>query len=220
MRTSPLLRTIDAVTIPVPDLDDGLRFYRDALGHRLLWRNDAIEQVGLALPDGTAEIVLTTRLGYAPSWLVDSAAEAAEAVVAAGGRVVTEPFDIPVGTVVVVADPFGNVLVLLDLSTGRYTTDDAGAVTGVTREGAPSAMDTLEPARAAGTSEGAVPVRPGSRAHPSRRPPATSAPPASPAPWRGGRVRSGPGCTRPPAVTMPTRAPATCCCRRCSPAPG
>jgi hypothetical protein len=47
--------------------------------------------------------------------------------------VLSEPFDIPVGRVAVVADPFGNVLVLLDLSKGRYTTDDAGRVTSIER---------------------------------------------------------------------------------------
>lgn len=36
---------------------------------------------------------------------------------------VTGPFDIPVGRVVAVADPFGNTLVLLDLSKGHYVTD-------------------------------------------------------------------------------------------------
>ena len=46
---------------------------------------------------------------------------------------VTGPFDIPVGRAAVVADPFGNVLVLLDLSKGRYVTDSAGNVTGVSR---------------------------------------------------------------------------------------
>ncbi len=134
MRTSPLMRAIDAVTIPVPDLDTGLRFYRDGLGHPLLWRNDAVGQAGLGLPDGAAEIVLTTELDYAPNWLVESADDAAEAVVAAGGRVVAPPIDIPVGRLVIVADAFDNVLVLLDLSTGRYTTDETGAVTGVVRE--------------------------------------------------------------------------------------
>jgi hypothetical protein len=34
----------------------------------------------------------------------------------------------------VVADPFGNSLVLLDLSKGRYVTDDTGLVTGVAGE--------------------------------------------------------------------------------------
>ena len=33
---------------------------------------------------------------------------------------ITEPVEIPVGRVAVVADPFGNALVLVDLSKGRY----------------------------------------------------------------------------------------------------
>jgi catechol 2,3-dioxygenase-like lactoylglutathione lyase family enzyme len=128
---NPLLRKVDAVTIPVPDLDDGLRFYRDQLGHRLLWRNDELGQAGLGLPDSDTEIVLASRMDYAPCWLVSSAAHAAAAFRAAGGRVVTGPFDIPVGRAAVVADPFGNLLVLVDLSRGRYTTGEDGSVTGV-----------------------------------------------------------------------------------------
>ena len=131
MRTAPLMQKVDAVTIPVPDLDSGLRFYRDRLGHALLWRNDALGQAGLQLPGSDTEIVLTTRLDYAPNWLVSSADDAAAIIRAAGGRVITEPFDIPVGRVVVVADPFDNVLVLLDLSKGRYRTDETGSVSGV-----------------------------------------------------------------------------------------
>ena len=131
MRSVPLMRKVDAVTIPVPDLDSGIRFYRDGLGHPLLWRNDALGQAGLALPDSDTEIVLATQLDYAPNWLVSSVADAMEAVRTAGGRVIIEPFDIPVGRVVVVADAFDNALVLLDLSKGRYTADDAGSVTGI-----------------------------------------------------------------------------------------
>jgi hypothetical protein len=96
-------------------------------------RNDDIGQAGLALADTSdTEIVLTTQQRYEPDWLVTSADEAAEAVRAAGGRIVTEPFDIPVGRLAVVADPFGNILVLLDLSKGHYVTDTGGGVTGVT----------------------------------------------------------------------------------------
>ena len=83
---------VDAVTIPVPDLDAGLRFYRDSLGHRLRWRHDDIGQAGLALPGSDTEIVVTTQHGHEPNWLVASADHAAAAVRAAGGRVVTKPW--------------------------------------------------------------------------------------------------------------------------------
>jgi predicted enzyme related to lactoylglutathione lyase len=49
---------------------------------------------------------------------VASAELAAERVVAAGGALMVKPRGIPVGRVVVVADPFGNGLV----SKGRYQT--------------------------------------------------------------------------------------------------
>lgn len=140
----PVLRTVDAVSVPVPDLDSGLRFYRDRLGHTLLWRNDALGQAGLRLPDADTEIVLTTRQGHAVNWLVGSADEAAAEITAAGGRVVTAPFDIPVGRVAVVADPFGTELVLVDLSKGRYTTDGAGTVTGVDADPTEGAAHPLQ----------------------------------------------------------------------------
>lgn len=84
MREVPLLKSIDAVTIPVPDLDEGLGFHRDRLGHQMLWRNDSTGQVGLGLPGGEIEIVLTTRQKYEPNWLVSSVGEAAEVIGAAG----------------------------------------------------------------------------------------------------------------------------------------
>lgn len=127
----PLFRKVDAVTVPVPDLDSGLAFYRDALGHELIWRNDELGQAALRLPETDAEIVLSTGLAYEPNWLVDSAADAAQQIVAAGGTQ-RETFDIPVGRVAIVEDPFGTRLVLVDLSKGLYTTDETGGVTGVT----------------------------------------------------------------------------------------
>jgi catechol 2,3-dioxygenase-like lactoylglutathione lyase family enzyme len=111
----PLLRRIDAVTVRVPDLDAGLRFYRDHLGHALQWRNDELGQAALALPDSDTELVLTTQHPYEPNWLVASVEEAAGAIVAGGGRILAPPFEIPNGRVSVVADPFDNVLVLVDL---------------------------------------------------------------------------------------------------------
>jgi predicted enzyme related to lactoylglutathione lyase len=135
MTGQPLLRQVDAVTIPVPDIEEGLRFYRDSLGHPLLWRNDAVGQAGLGLPGSDTELVLTTRQPFEPNWLVESADAAAAAVERAGGRILSGPRDIPVGRLVVVADPFENTLVLLDLSAGRYRTAPDGTVTGVESSG-------------------------------------------------------------------------------------
>jgi predicted enzyme related to lactoylglutathione lyase len=129
--TDPLLRKVDAVTVRVPDLDAGIAFYVQSLGHSLNWRNDGIGSAGLALPESDTEIVLTTEHGYEPNWLVESADDAVRTIEKAGGAQLVATFDIPVGRVAVVADPFGNALVLVDLSKGRYATDVAGNVTGI-----------------------------------------------------------------------------------------
>jgi predicted enzyme related to lactoylglutathione lyase len=128
---TPLLLYVDAVTVPVPDLDAGVAFYGGCLGHELIWRNEAVGQVALGTPDAQTEIVLTTRQGYEPDWKVASADAAAEMFRANGGEVLVEPMDIPIGRLAVVADPFGNRLVLLDSTKGTYQTDESGAVTGV-----------------------------------------------------------------------------------------
>jgi catechol 2,3-dioxygenase-like lactoylglutathione lyase family enzyme len=127
---APLLRKVDCLRIPVPDLDSGLAFYRDRLGHQLIWRSDTA--AGLRLPDSDAELVLQTRLPRPEvDLLVDSVDRAVTRLTQAGATVLVEPFDIPVGRVAVVADPFGNPLTILDLSKGPYVTDDDGNVTGV-----------------------------------------------------------------------------------------
>jgi catechol 2,3-dioxygenase-like lactoylglutathione lyase family enzyme len=91
MSSLPLLHSVDAVTVPVPDLDTGLAFYRDRLGHPLLWRHDELGQAGLGLATQGTELVLTTRAPYASSWLVSSADDAASAVVQAVAAVSVGP---------------------------------------------------------------------------------------------------------------------------------
>jgi predicted enzyme related to lactoylglutathione lyase len=124
------LRKVDCVQIPVPTLDDGLAFYRDRLGHELIWRSETA--AGLRLAGSDTEIVLQTeRLQPEVDFLVDEIDQAVAELTRAGGTVLVEPFDIPVGRVAVVVDPFGNPLTILDLSKGRYVTDADGNVTGV-----------------------------------------------------------------------------------------
>jgi predicted enzyme related to lactoylglutathione lyase len=86
------------------------------------------------MPDSDTELVLQTeRPGLETDLLVESVDAAAARFTDAGGTVVAGPFEIPVGRVVIVADPWGNQLVLLDLSKGTYQTDGAGNVTGVSK---------------------------------------------------------------------------------------
>jgi predicted enzyme related to lactoylglutathione lyase len=123
----PLFRKIDCLRIRVPDLEAGLAFYRDRLGHALNWRSATA--AGLRMPETDAEIVLQTEYdGLEVDLLVDSAEAAAAAVAAAGGRVIEPPFEIAIGRCTVVEDPWGNQLVLLDMSKGPLVTDVDGNV--------------------------------------------------------------------------------------------
>lgn len=132
---APLFRGIDCVRLPVADLDDALAFYRDRLGHDLVWRSETA--AGLRLVDGDGEIVLQTkRPEQETNLLVVSVEEAVESFVAAGGSVVAQPFDIQIGKCAVVRDPFGNVLVMLDMSKGRLVTDEDGRIVGNEKPGA------------------------------------------------------------------------------------
>lgn len=56
--------------------------------------------------------------------------EAVDRFVEAGGQLVRRPFDIQIGKYAVVADPFGNVIVLLDMTKGQLITDPDGNIVG------------------------------------------------------------------------------------------
>jgi predicted enzyme related to lactoylglutathione lyase len=125
----PLLRKVDCVRLYVPDLEEGLAFYRDQLGHELIWRTETA--AGLRLPESEAELVIQTEdTRQEVDLLVDSADQAAKFIAQAGGRVIVPPFDIQIGRCVVTEDPWGNPLVLLDTSKGLLKTDAEGNVIG------------------------------------------------------------------------------------------
>ena len=124
-----LLRKVDCVRLYVDNLEAGLAFYRDRLGHELIWRTETA--AGLRLPESNAELVIQTEdQRQEVDFLVDSADEAAKFVQQAGGKVIVPPFDIQIGRCVVLEDPWGNPLVLLDTSKGLLKTDGDGNVTG------------------------------------------------------------------------------------------
>jgi len=124
-----LIRKVDCVRLYVSDLEAGLSFYRDHLGHELIWRTETA--AGLRLPESEAELVLQTEeQRQETDLLVHSADEAAKWFEQAGGKVIVPPFDIQIGRCVVVEDPWGNPLVLLDTSKGLLKTDADGNVIG------------------------------------------------------------------------------------------
>jgi predicted enzyme related to lactoylglutathione lyase len=117
MRSRPLLRSIDCLQLPVPDLDEALAFYAGRLGHAVVWRTE--EAVGLRLPDDGAELVLQVeRSEPETDLMVDNVDAAVSDWTVAGGTVEVQPFEIQIGRCAVVRDPFGNRVVLLDASKG------------------------------------------------------------------------------------------------------
>jgi predicted enzyme related to lactoylglutathione lyase len=129
--TGPLFQKVDCFSLPVPDVDAALDFYSGSLGHELIWRTATM--AGLRLPGSNAELVLhTDARGAETDLAVESVREAIERFTAAGGRVITGPFEIQIGLCAVVADPWDNVLVILDASKGQLQVDDQGRVIGIT----------------------------------------------------------------------------------------
>ena len=122
-----LFANVDCISLPVSDLESALEFYRNKLRHTLVWRTN--NAAGLAFGDGVTEIVLhQTDNPQETDIKVESAVEAAERFQAAGGAIVAGPFEIAIGKCVVVKDPWGNQLVLLDGTKGVLQTDENGYV--------------------------------------------------------------------------------------------
>ena len=146
-RVRPLVRKIDCIRLRVADLASGLAFYRDHLGHELIWRTE--DEAGLRMPDDGAEIVIQARDPWQQEidLLVESADSAAARFRDSGGTILVAPFDIRIGRAAVVKDPWGNQLVLLDASKGLLVTDSEGRIVGNAK---PSRRRTSRSARRSG----------------------------------------------------------------------
>lgn len=83
----PLLRKVDCIHLYVPNLEAGLAFYRDRLGHELIWRTDTAASFGL--PETDTELVLQTEEQRREvDFLVVSADQAAETIFQSGGPLI------------------------------------------------------------------------------------------------------------------------------------
>ena len=129
---TPLFSNVDCLRVHVPELDEALTFYRDKLGHELLWRNETSACLAFAESGKMPELVLhTDPWPIAAALKVECVLKALERFVASGGSVVEPTSDIAMGRLAVVSDPWNNRLVLLDASKGRLQTDHEHNVNGV-----------------------------------------------------------------------------------------
>jgi len=130
---SGLFTHVDCIELYVSDLDDGIKYYCGSLGLKLLWRAET--SVGLGMENGTTEVVLQTdRKWMNVDFKVDSVVDSVERIIEAGGKIVDGPFDIPIGKCAVIRDKWENQYVILNMTKGKYVTDESGNVVNVGKE--------------------------------------------------------------------------------------
>ena len=130
---SGLFTHVDCIELYVSDLDDGIKYYCGSLGLKLLWRDNT--SVGLGMENGAIEVVLqTNRKWMNVDFKVDSVVDSIEKIIEAGGKIVDAPFDIPIGKCAVIKDKWENQYVILDMTKGKYITDESGNVVGLSKD--------------------------------------------------------------------------------------
>lgn len=128
-----LFTHVDCIELYVSELDDGIKYYCDSMGLKLLWRAET--SVGLGMKDGITEVVLQTdRKKMNVDFKVESVVDSIEKIIEAGGKIIYGPFDIPIGKCAVIQDIWENEYVILDMTKGRYETDEFGNVVGVSND--------------------------------------------------------------------------------------
>lgn len=128
-----IFKNIDCIELYVSDINEGIQYYCDSMGLKLLWRNE--DMVGLGMENDITEIVLQSqRKQVLVDIKVESVDESIEKIKEAGGTVEYGPFDVPIGRCAVILDKWDNKYVVLDMTKGRYVTDEDGNVTGVRKE--------------------------------------------------------------------------------------
>jgi len=129
MLTNNLFKSTDCLRLYVSNLEEGLRFYRDALGLKLIWRTDTA--IGLGMADLVTEVVIQTENKRQEIDIkVDSVIDAVKIIESAGGQIVYGPFEIKIGKCAVIRDPWDNEYVILDSTKGTFITDGDGKIIG------------------------------------------------------------------------------------------
>jgi predicted enzyme related to lactoylglutathione lyase len=123
-----LFKKVDCLLLKVNNLEDGLKFYSELLGHEVIWKTQTA--AGLKLPDSNAELVISTENGPETDLKVEDARQAYKDLLEAGAKSIVAPFEIKIGFCAVVEDPWGNPLTILDTSKGLLKVDGQKNVIG------------------------------------------------------------------------------------------
>lgn len=133
MEKISVFQYVDCIELHVEDLEEGIAYYRDAMGLKLLWRKES--SAGLGMDKDITELVLSTlRPGVWVDMKVESVEQTIPKILKAGGAVELPVFDIDIGKCAVVKDRWDNRYVILDMSKGKYITDQDGNILGVRKE--------------------------------------------------------------------------------------
>lgn len=125
----PIFKNIDCVQFYIPNLQDGVEYYCNKLGLKIIWKSDSA--IGLGMSEGIAEIVIQNeRKEQEVDIKVESVVDTIIEIEKAGGEIICGPFDIKIGKCAVVKDPWGNQYVILDSTKGTFITDDKGEIIG------------------------------------------------------------------------------------------
>ena len=125
----PVFKNVDCIQFYVPDLQEGIKYYCNNLGLKVIWKTDT--SIGLGMADGITEIVIQNeRESQEVDIKVDSVIDTIEAIKKAGGQIVYGPFDIRIGKCAVVKDLWDNKYVILDSTKGTFITDNDGNIIG------------------------------------------------------------------------------------------
>ena len=113
--------------LPTRDLNASLELYRDVLGFDELWR-EGEQTVGLAVPG--SDVALMLDAGGQPDWgpgPMFTVEHVPTFIAEHDGQidVAVEPFEIPGGALFALRDPGGNLIYVMDQSTGDEPPPDS-----------------------------------------------------------------------------------------------
>lgn len=87
-----LFKKLDCLLLKVTDIESGLKFYSEKLGHEVLWKTSTA--AGLKLPETDAELVISVANGPETDITVENVEDSFKTLVEAGAKPLVEPFEV------------------------------------------------------------------------------------------------------------------------------